>query len=546
MVHGEVRFPWEKPKENEEQEGGFMRRSRTSLAELTLLESELKRLRNLTFQKKHKTRIGGGGVTQAVVDVIHEMWKTSEIVRLKIEGPLALNMKRIHEILEQKTGGLVVWTSGTSLSLYRGMSYVVPSLKMNKRIYSRNEVPYSLQKVDDKYTGDFAKFASDRDADTSLEKPESIAKEKKGTVHQPETKYEDEVDKLLEGLGPRYTDWQDAIHYLEATALRRLVRFLPPHFALGLAVAMIKLWETSSIAKIALKHGVQLTTSERMAEELKKLTGGMLLSCNKDFLVFYRGKSFFFLEILAEFLQDEEEQAQLRASAIIIPRNDVAKQSRTDEAEIVRHASLVRKLEDKLAFAEQRLMKAERALSKVKEFLKPVNRPADPDSITDEERFMFRKLGLRMKAFLLLGRRRVFDGTVDGTVENIHLHWKYYELVKIVVNARTFDQVRKIALALEAESGSVLVSVDKISRKKFAIVVFRGKDYQRHKTLRPKILLTKRKAWHAILKHMSALQSKVDKLKSELVYKGTDAKANVLVEFHKFIAFLKTYQSRKF
>ena len=34
-------------------------------------------------------------------------------------------------------------------------------------------------------------------------------------------------------------------------------------------MAMIKLWETSSIAKIALKHGVQLTTSERMAEELK-------------------------------------------------------------------------------------------------------------------------------------------------------------------------------------------------------------------------------------------------------------------------------------
>ncbi|KAL5578493.1 hypothetical protein UlMin_020192 [Ulmus minor] len=510
MVHGEVRFPWEKPKENEEQEGGFMRRSRTSLAELTLLESELKRLRNLTFQKKHKTRIGGGGVTQAVVDVIHERWKTSEIVRLKIEGPLALNMKRIHEILEQKTCGLVVWRSGTSLSLYRGMSYVVPSLKMNKRIYSRNEVPYSLQKVDDKYTGDFAKFASDRDADTSLEKPESIAKEKKGTVHQPETKYEDEVDKLLEGLGPRYTDWQDAIHYLEATALRRLVRFLPPHFALGLAVAMIKLWETSSIAKIALKHGVQLTTSERMAEELK--------------------------------------QAQLRASAIIIPRNDVAKQSRT--------AGTLAETLDANAKWGTRLDDSERALSKVKEFLKPVNRPADPDNITDEERFMFLKLGLRMKAFLLLGRRRVFDGTVDGTVENIHLHWKYYELVKIVVNARTFDQVRKIALALEAENGSVLVSVDKISRKKFAIVVFRGKDYQRPKTLRPKNLLTKRKAW-AILKHMSALQSKVDKLKSELVFsphfsslsfgdKGTDAKENVLVEFHKFIAFLKTYQSRKF
>lgn len=98
---GEVRFPWEKPKEKAEEAKNSVRsRSKTSLAELTLPESELRRLRNLTFQKKHKTRIGGGGVTQAVVDLIHERWKTSEIVRLKFEGASALNMRRMHEILE--------------------------------------------------------------------------------------------------------------------------------------------------------------------------------------------------------------------------------------------------------------------------------------------------------------------------------------------------------------------------------------------------------------------------------------------------------------
>lgn len=98
---GEVRFPWEKPKEKEEETKNSTRlESKTSLAELTLPESELRRLRNLTFQKKHKTRIGGAGVTQAVVDMIHERWKTSEIVRLKFEGASALNMKRMHEILE--------------------------------------------------------------------------------------------------------------------------------------------------------------------------------------------------------------------------------------------------------------------------------------------------------------------------------------------------------------------------------------------------------------------------------------------------------------
>lgn len=81
----------------------------------------------------------------------------------------------------------------------------------------------------------------------------------------------------------------------------------------------------------------------------------------------------------------------------------------------------------------------------------------------------------------------------DGTVENMHLHWKYRELVKVIINARNFSQVKNVALALEAESGGVLVSVDKVS-KGFAIIVYRGKDYQRPRTLRPKNLLTKRKA----------------------------------------------------
>lgn len=56
-----------------------------------------------------------------------------------------------------------------------------------------------------------------------------------------------------------------------------------------------------------------------------------------------------------------------------------------------------------LAQAERRLMKAEKVLAKVEESLKPAEHTSDPESITEEERFMFRKLGLRMKAFLLLG-----------------------------------------------------------------------------------------------------------------------------------------------
>ncbi|KAG9452555.1 hypothetical protein H6P81_005459 [Aristolochia fimbriata] len=588
-----VRFPWEKNAISGEDDKSLIkrRRSKTSLAELTLPETELRRLRQLAIRTKEKTKIGGAGVTQVIVDKIHEKWKTSEVVRLKCEGAPALNMKRMHEILERKTGGLVIWRSGTAVSLYRGMEYEIPSTQSAKP---------QVRKVQDTGLKSSAVVSAKGDdvprekgTDTEAHKS-SVVEVQNGPASPPKINYEVEVDKLLEGLGPRYTDWPEGdplpvdadmlpgvvsgysppfrilpygvrsiLGNKEMTALRRLARVLPPHFALGrsrqhqgLALAMIKLWEKSSVVKVALKRGVQLTTSERMAEDIRKLTGATIVTRNKDFIVFYRGKDFLSREVteallerekLAKILQDEEEQARLRASSSVISNiesveqpgpagtlgetleansrwgkrlNDSDKEKMMRAAEAARHAALVRKLEKKLYLAERKLMKAENALSKVEAFLKPAERQADPESITDEERFMFRKLGLRMKAFLLLGRRGVFD----GVVENMHLHWKYRELVKIIIKAKNFSEVKNVALSLEAESGGILVSVDKIS-KGYAIIVFRGKDYKRPATLRPKNLLTKRKALarsielqrhQALCNHISNVHKQVDKLKSEL------------------------------
>ncbi|RYR68551.1 hypothetical protein Ahy_A03g015045 isoform E [Arachis hypogaea] len=588
----EVRFPWEKPidkeKEEEERYNRRRRESKTSLAELTLPESELRRLRRLTFEKKHKTRVGGGGVTQGLVDKIHERWKESEIVRLKFEGEAALNMKRMHELLERKTGGLVVWRSGNSVSLYRGVSYEVPSIQQNKwiyrkrgsssvqqnkQIYGKSENSFkSLPAPSHHSLEKHSDIASNFGTSPHLEKMEATDDQKEKNL-LPEVSYEDEVDKFLDTLGPRYTDWpgseplpvdadmlpatipgyeppfrvlpfgvRPSLGQTEATSLRRIARTLPPHFALGrnrqlqgLATAMIKLWEKISIAKVALKRGVPLTTSERMAEEIKNFLSATVTQALKE------------RERMAKAMQDEEEQARLRASSLVLPTmnnseisaeagtlgetldadakwgktlDEHHKQKIMREVELQRHTTVVNKLERNLFLAERKVMRAERALMKVESSLMPSEPKSDPESITDEERFMFRKLGLRMKAFLLLGRRGVFD----GTIENMHLHWKYRELVKIIVKAKTFDQVKKVALALEAESGGILVSVDKVS-KGYAIVVYRGKDYQRPLTLRPKNLLTKRKALarsielqrrEALLKHISNLQKKVEKIRSEI------------------------------
>lgn len=96
-----------------------------------------------------------------------------------------------------------------------------------------------------------------------------------------------------------------------------------------------------------------------------------------------------------------------------------------------------------------------------------------------------------------------------GIIENMHLNWKWRELVKIIVKKSYFmyrekDAVEKIASMLETESGGVLVGICTIPVGA-AIIVYRGKNYQRpidgispegHPDgLRPRGLLTKRQAW---------------------------------------------------
>lgn len=182
---------------------------------------------------------------------------------------------------QRKTGGLVIWRSGTSISLYRGVSY--ENTKLVKKQY--RDIPNTYQRPLNgfKHSGiltDNVKnidFQDDRaksidvqdynvkNIDVQVEGEYLTSFEKKnGTGLSAEIKYEHEIDKLLDSLGPRYTDWagsdplpvdadllpgivpgfkppfrilpygvRSTLGRKEGTALRRLARVLPPHFALG-------------------------------------------------------------------------------------------------------------------------------------------------------------------------------------------------------------------------------------------------------------------------------------------------------------------------
>lgn len=76
------------------------KRSNTELAEKMIPEHELQRLRNISLRMLERTKVGSAGITQALVDSIHEKWKLDGVVKLKFEEPHSLQMKRTHEILE--------------------------------------------------------------------------------------------------------------------------------------------------------------------------------------------------------------------------------------------------------------------------------------------------------------------------------------------------------------------------------------------------------------------------------------------------------------
>jgi len=161
----------------------------------------------------------------------------------------------------------VIWRSGNSVSLYRGVSYEVPSVQQNKKIYRKSENSSKLLPTPSyNSVGNPSDIASNSGTSAPLAKLESTNDEKERD-YLPKVNYEHEVDKLLDGLGPRYTDWpgcdplpvdadmlpvtvpgyqppfrvlpfgvRATLGLREATALRRIARTLPPHFALGLSL----------------------------------------------------------------------------------------------------------------------------------------------------------------------------------------------------------------------------------------------------------------------------------------------------------------------
>ncbi|KAL6960973.1 hypothetical protein U1Q18_038738 [Sarracenia purpurea var. burkii] len=260
------------------------------------------------------------------------------------------------------------------------------------------------------------------------------------------------------------------------------------------------------------------------------LTGGVLLLRNKFFIILYRGKDYLpcrVANLVAERetelkkCQLHEEAARLKAIETFCMNDefivntstsgtlsefediqlgcaDLNNGNREVEVQLKAEKELLKKQlrhqARKLFILKMKIERSTKELAKLNSAWKPVEQDADQEIITQEERECFRRIGLKMASCLVLGRRGIFDGVIEG----LRQHWKHREIVKVITMQRSFSQVIYTAKRLEAESGGILVSVDKV-KEGHAIIIYRGKNYRRPPNLVPQNLPNKRQAFHRSL-----------------------------------------------
>jgi hypothetical protein len=85
-----------------DEEDGAKRRwvKAPTLAELTIEDEELQRLRRLGMTLHNRITMPKARVTTTITKKIHDVWRKSELVRLNFHKDLAHNMKTTHELVE--------------------------------------------------------------------------------------------------------------------------------------------------------------------------------------------------------------------------------------------------------------------------------------------------------------------------------------------------------------------------------------------------------------------------------------------------------------
>lgn len=113
----------------------------------------------------------------------------------------------------------------------------------------------------------------------------------------------------------------------------------------------------------------------------------------------------------------------------------------------------------------------------------------EPENLTGEERFYLKKTSQKRSNYAPIGRRGIFG----GVIQNMHMHWKKHETVKVVCNkACKRGVVQEYAKEIARLSGGIPIQV--IGND--TIVFYRGKNYVQPKEMIPVGTLSKKKVFN--------------------------------------------------
>lgn len=106
--------------------------------------------------------------------------------------------------------------------------------------------------------------------------------------------------------------------------------------------------------------------------------------------------------------------------------------------------------------------------------LPPLPEPdPDPEILTPEQLHAMKKLGYKNKNYVPVGRRGIYG----GTIQNMHMHWKFHETVRIDCDHFPKEKIKDMGNQLERLSGGTVIDIHQGT----TIIMWRGRNYKRPK-----------------------------------------------------------------
>lgn len=88
-----------------------------------LTKEEVKELVKGCLKTRRQLNMGRDGLTHNMLDNIHAHWKRRRVCKIKCKGVCTVDMDNVHQQLEEKTGGKIIYGKGGVIFLFRGRNY---------------------------------------------------------------------------------------------------------------------------------------------------------------------------------------------------------------------------------------------------------------------------------------------------------------------------------------------------------------------------------------------------------------------------------------